>query len=39
MDSDGQHRAEKLYNLMVPIIKGPANIVIGSRYKETYHYK
>ncbi|MFX1348604.1 MAG: glycosyltransferase family 2 protein [Promethearchaeota archaeon] len=39
MDSDGQHRAEDIFNLVEPIFKGDADITIGSRYKGTYNYK
>ena len=35
MDSDGQHRAEDIINLVKPIIENNADIVIGSRYKGT----
>ncbi len=39
MDSDGQHRAEDIFNLVKPIIQGDADIAIGSRYKGTFNYK
>jgi len=38
MDSDGQHRADDLYNLIKPIVNGEADITIGSRYIGSYHY-
>jgi glycosyltransferase involved in cell wall biosynthesis len=39
MDSDGQHRAEDIFNLVKPIFDKEADITIGSRYKGTYNYK
>ncbi len=39
MDSDGQHRAEDIINLLKPIFNGDADITIGSRYKGTFNYK
>jgi len=39
MDSDGQHQASDLYNLVKPIFDGQADITIGSRYKGSYSYK
>jgi glycosyltransferase involved in cell wall biosynthesis len=39
MDSDGQHRAEDIFNLVKPIFDGRADITIGSRYKGSYNYK
>ncbi len=39
MDSDGQHQAIDLYNLVKPIFDGQADITIGSRYKGSYSYK
>jgi len=39
MDSDGQHQATDLYNLVKPILDGQADITIGSRYEGTYNYK
>jgi len=39
MDSDGQHRAEDILNLVKPIFNGSADITIGSRYKGTFNYK
>ena len=38
MDSDGQHRAEDLFNLIEPILKNKADITVGSRYMGTYNY-
>lgn len=38
MDSDGQHSAHDIYNLIKPILDGEADYVIGSRYLGTYHY-
>ncbi|MHA2290186.1 MAG: glycosyltransferase family 2 protein [Promethearchaeota archaeon] len=39
MDSDGQHQASDLSNLVKPIFDRKADITIGSRYKGTYSYK
>jgi len=39
MDSDGQHSADDLYDLIKPIIEGECDIVIGSRYLGTYSYR
>ena len=39
MDSDGQHQAIDLFNLIKPIFDGQADITIGSRYKGSYNYK
>ncbi len=39
MDSDGQHSADDLYNLIKPIIEGESDMVIGSRYLGAYHYR
>jgi len=39
MDSDGQHQASDLYNLVKPIFDGQADITIGSRYAGSYSYK
>lgn len=39
MDSDGQHRAEDLFNLVSPIIHDKADITIGSRYVGSYNYR
>ncbi len=39
MDSDGQHRAEDLFNLVEPILANGADITVGSRYMGTYNYK
>jgi len=39
MDSDGQHQASDINNLVKPIFDGQADITIGSRYKGTYNYK
>ena len=39
MDSDGQHQASDLHNLVKPIFDGQADITIGSGYKGTYNYK
>ena len=38
MDSDGQHRAEDLFNLIEPILTGKADMTVGSRYLGTYNY-
>ena len=38
MDSDGQHQAIDLYNLVKPIFDGQADITIGSRYEGSYSY-
>jgi len=39
MDSDGQHQACDLYNLIKPILDGQADITIGSRYEGSYSYE
>ena len=39
MDSDGQHQALDLYNLIKPILKGEADITVGSRYVGSYNYR
>ena len=39
MDSDGQHQAKDIINLVKPIIEGEADITIGSRYKGSYNYE
>lgn len=39
MDADGQHRPDDIFNLIQPIIKGEADITIGSRYLGSYNYK
>jgi len=39
MDSDGQHSADDLYDLIKPIIEGKSDIVIGSRYLGAYNYR
>ncbi|MFX0105924.1 MAG: glycosyltransferase family 2 protein [Candidatus Hodarchaeota archaeon] len=39
MDSDGQHRTEDIFNLVLPIFEGEADICIGSRYKGSFNYK
>lgn len=39
MDSDGQHRAEDIINLLKPVFNGDADITIGSRYKGTFNYR
>ena len=39
MDSDGQHSADDLYDLIKPIIEGESDLVIGSRYLGTYNYR
>ncbi len=39
MDSDGQHSANDLFNLIKPIIEGESDIVIGSRYLGAYNYR
>ncbi|MFX0138305.1 MAG: glycosyltransferase family 2 protein [Candidatus Hodarchaeota archaeon] len=39
MDADGQHRPDDIYDLIQPIIKGEADITIGSRYLGSYNYK
>ena len=38
MDSDGQHRAGDLFNLIEPILTNTADITVGSRYMGTYNY-
>src|SRR5581483_8838661 len=32
MDGDGQHRAEGIPNVAAPVLKGEADIVVGSRH-------
>jgi len=39
MDADGQHHPDDIFNLIQPIIKGEADITIGSRYLGSYNYK
>jgi glycosyltransferase involved in cell wall biosynthesis len=39
MDSDGQHRPKDIFTLVEPILKGEADITIGSRYKGSYNYE
>ncbi|MFX0017325.1 MAG: glycosyltransferase family 2 protein [Promethearchaeota archaeon] len=39
MDSDGQHNADDLFDLIKPIIEGKSDIVIGSRYLGAYNYR
>ena len=39
MDSDGQHNAYDIVNLVKPVLENQADITIGSRYKGTYNYK
>ena len=38
MDADGQHKFSDLKNLMTPILKGRAEIVLGSRFKTNSMY-
>lgn len=38
MDSDGQHSADDLHDLIKPIIEGESDLVIGSRYLGAYNY-
>lgn len=33
-DADGQHKAKDLANLISPIVKGQADVVIGTRFKD-----
>jgi len=39
MDSDGQHKPEELEELVTPVLKEKADIVIGSRYLGQYEYR
>ena len=39
MDSDGQHSADDIYDLIIPIAKGESDIIIGSRYLGAYNYR
>ena len=39
MDSDGQHNHEEIPNLIEPIIKHQADVVVGSRYLGKCNYK
>ncbi len=38
IDSDGQHQAIDIFNLVKPIFDGQADITIGSRYEGSYSY-
>lgn len=38
MDTDGQHSADDIFNLVKPIIEGEADFTIGSRYLGKYFY-
>ena len=39
MDSDGQHNPEEIPNIIMPILKDSADIVIGSRYLGKCYFK
>ena len=39
LDSDSQHKPEEIPNLIEPIIRNEADLVIGSRYLGSYNYK
>ena len=39
LDSDSQHKPEEIPNLIEPIIRNEADLVIGSRYLGSHNYK
>ena len=37
IDGDGQHRAEEIPNVLGPILRHEADVVVGSRYLQAHH--